>query len=378
MRSADKWLFVHSSDELYGADRVLLDVLQALPPEIRQRSTVWLPSDLDHGDFPLCQELTAMGIANFHVPLPIVRRANLTAAGVVDLSRRTASIRRAIRKVQPDVIYGTTSATLPAIVAAANLPARRIMHNQEVWRPKEGKALGQLARSADLIIANSPAARDAQPGFLRDRTVVVPNTTPDQMTLPTFRKLSDLPASPLRYLAAGRWTSGKGFDVLLDAWSLYAPGTLVIAGSRPPSGDGLDVEQMVRNNPNGRQIELVGQVDSLSAVINDCHVVVMPSTYPESFGLVALEAMSAGRPVIATQVGGLAQIVNSDVGWPVPPSNALLLAQTMASVTGKEVIRRGTNARERYERHYSPESFARNWRSAVGLTPVDLRDSLGS
>lgn len=365
--SATRWLFIHSSDEMFGADRVLLDILGCLPSEVRASALVWLPNDLEHGPFPLCERLAEAGIAYEHLPLPILRRANLTPAGIAKLTSTAKALRPSLARVSPGVVYGTTSATLPALRAVPRNSARILLHNQEVWKPREKHLLGRLARRAERIIAISQATRAAMPGFLDDRTVVVPNTTLDQQSLPTYRELTSLPTQPVRYLAAGRWTANKGFDVLLDAWAISAPGALAIAGSPPPTGEGLDLESQLRDNPNSETVTLLGQVDSISAAINESHVIVMPSSWPEPFGLVALEAMSAGRPVVATRVGGLAQFVNDDVGWLVDPRDPSALAATLASVTYEEIVRKGANARVHYEQHFSPQIFQQNWTAAVGL-----------
>lgn len=361
------WLFVHSSDELYGADRVVLDIVRSLPEAVRRDVMIWLPSDLEHGPYLLCEQLDALGIRNHHVPLPIVRRANLNPGGMTTLARRSAAFRSAVNKLNPAVVYGTTSATLPALAAIANSEATLILHNQEVWKPKEGQVLGQLARCTQRILAISAATLDAEPDYLHTRTVIVPNTTVDQQTLPTYRPLTELPTNPLQFLAAGRWTPNKGFDVLLDAWALSAPGELRIAGSAPPSGAGLDLPAQLATIPNASSVSLLGQVDSIDSLINDSHVIVMPSSWQEPFGLVALEAMSAGRPVVATRVGGLQQFVNNEVGWLVEPSQPEMLAEVLASITYDEIVRKGANARRHYEDNFSQEQFGRNWRSAVGL-----------
>ena len=161
-------LFVHSSDELYGADRVLGYILNSL--------------------------IEAQGVRVDHVPLPILRRANLTPAGLTDLARRSAAFRRHCARLSPATVYGTTSATLPALAALTGAPTRVLLHNQEVWKPKEAQILGRLARNVDRVIAISAATRDSMPQVLQDRTVVVANTTPDPFETPGFAGLAEVPS----------------------------------------------------------------------------------------------------------------------------------------------------------------------------------------
>jgi glycosyltransferase involved in cell wall biosynthesis len=360
-------LFVHSSDELYGADRVLGYVLDALSDAELSRVRVWLPSDLEHGSFPLCERLRDRGVLVDHVPLPILRRANLTVPGITELARRSMAFRASVRKLAPRVVYGTTSATLPALAALRGEPQRLILHNQEVWKPREGQILGALTADVDRVIAISQATRDAMPVSLHERTVVVANTTPDPFDNSNFPELPSIGAEPLSFLAAGRWTANKGFDVLIDAWGMAPAGHLAIAGGPPPSGVALDLPALVAASPRADSIELIKEVASIEPLIGRAHVVVMPSTWDEPFGLVALEGMAAGRPVIASRVGGLAQFVTQEAGWLVEPGNPAALAEVLAQVTPEQVIAKGRRAREIYLERYSPSRFHQAWRAAAGL-----------
>ena len=361
-------LFVHSSDELYGADRVLGYMLDALTEQERARTRVWLPSDLEHGQFPLCEQLRARGIRVDHVPLPILRRANLTPRGGVDLTRRSIAFRAAVSQLDPAVVYGTTSATLPALAALRGTHRRVLLHNQEVWKPREAKVLAALAANVDGVIAISEATRDSMPPGLARRTTVVANTTPDPYAGANFATLSTLPASPLKFLAAGRWTANKGFDVLIEAWGCAPSGELAIVGGPPPSGSALDVPALVAASPAASTVKVMTEVDSINPLIADSHVVVMPSTWDEPFGLVALEGMAAGRPVVASRVGGLAQFVTEDVGWLVEPGDPEALAQVLAQITYDDVVVKGERARAVYLDRFAPRRFHAAWRQAVGLS----------
>jgi glycosyltransferase involved in cell wall biosynthesis len=174
----------------------------------------------------------------------------------------------------------------------------------------------------------------------------------------------------LQFLAAGRWTANKGFDVLIDAWGRSAPGELTVVGGPPPSGAALDVPGIVSANPARDTIELIGEVDSIDPLIAASHVVTMPSTWDEPFGLVALEGMAAGRPVMASRVGGLAQFVTDDVGWLVEPGDRAAWASALHSVSYDDVVRKGERARQVYLERFAPARFQAAWRAAVGLPAV--------
>jgi glycosyltransferase involved in cell wall biosynthesis len=208
------------------------------------------------------------------------------------------------------------------------------------------------------------------PDKLQARTTIVANTTPDPWQGPSFRALESLEQSPLQFLAAGRWTANKGFDVLIDSWGRSAPGKLTVVGGPPPSGAALDVPGIVSRNPARDSITLVGEVDSIDPMISNSHVVTMPSTWDEPFGLVALEGMAAGRPVMASRVGGLAQFVSDEVGWLVDPGDRAAWASALQSVTYDEVLRKGAKARQVYLEKFAPQRFRAAWRNAVGLASL--------
>jgi len=94
-------------------------------------------------------------------------------------------------------------------------------------------------------------------------------------------------------------------------------------------------------------------------VMRAAAAVVVPSTSTEGLPLTVLEALSLGRPVMVSDVSGLAQVVDDGVGWvvdPTPQSWAAALAQ----LPGKNALaKRGAAARQRYVERYTPEMVTR-------------------
>ncbi len=119
--------------------------------------------------------------------------------------------------------------------------------------------------------------------------------------------------SPPTLLLLGRLSWEKGFDTAIDAfYRLKKEGsnaTLLIGGSGPERA--RFNEQVIRLGLEN-DVEFIGELlrdrEAIYQTINRATVVLMPSLF-EAFGLVALEAMQMGRPVIASEVGGLPEIV---------------------------------------------------------------------
>jgi glycosyltransferase involved in cell wall biosynthesis len=93
-----------------------------------------------------------------------------------------------------------------------------------------------------------------------------------------------------------------------------------------------------------------GMQDSahVAELMDQCGPVVIPSTWFEGLPLVLTEAIARGRPIIASDIGGLGRTVTEDFGWKVPPSNAVALAATIGALTDEQIAQRGAAARERF------------------------------
>jgi glycosyltransferase involved in cell wall biosynthesis len=165
---------------------------------------------------------------------------------------------------------------------------------------------------------------------------------------------------------AGRLAVNKGLPVLMAAWDRYlasaADGTrlrLVIAGTGP-------LDQEVAGWAAGKpSVEVAGLLSSAECaeLMAGARAVIVPSTWEEPFGLVVVEAMAAGTPVIASSHGSFVELVTPGVdGVLYPPSDAGALADAIADVAAApqkyEVL--GKQARETYELKFNPESSLRH------------------
>jgi glycosyltransferase involved in cell wall biosynthesis len=166
---------------------------------------------------------------------------------------------------------------------------------------------------------------------------------------------------PLTFAHAARLIDGKGTDTLIEAFArseLSRDARLVVAGDGPerPRLERLAVAQGV-----AERVEFRGVVSDMVGFWSACDVaVVPPSTGVESFGMVALEAMSLGKPVVATRNGGVPEVLGADSGIVVEPGDAGGLARALDAYAADRELRRehGRNGRERAERLFSIERCA--------------------
>lgn len=375
--SARRVIFIHSSNDMFGADRVLLTVADAaaavgLVPE------VWLPSDVTAAPDALDSQLRARGYRVRILPLPILRRRDLRPLRLPGLLWRGITTWARLVKIRPAVVYCATSATLLAAPLARAAGVREVvLHNQEIWSGSEARLLGFLARSCSRAIAISESARQSLVGPVVGRCVTIANGVPD-FPLPAQIEKS---SGPLRFLVASRWNSWKGHATLLAAWdSLDSPaGHLTIAGSRPEVGIAVDVESMVATLRHPESVTVIGQVPDITSEVDAADFVIIPSDNPEPFGLVAIEAFSRFRPVIGSNGGGLAEVVTDGVdGILFPLRDVSALATALARCSRKEARTMGAAARASYVANYSLERFSAElesfWRNMFVTQPVHSSD----
>jgi len=187
---------------------------------------------------------------------------------------------------------------------------------------------------------------------------------PNAVDLKLFRPRSQPdPAAQLRVGFAGQWVPRKGIDHLLEAWRIVKSSRpaaeLHLAGGAHLWKNTQATQLAEKTAAPVRQMEAQKLLHCVGAVPRSqmpqfwqsISVAVVPSLY-EPFGLVALEAMACGVPVIATDVGGLREIVVQDEsGILVPPGDAAALARAMMELLNDEPrrLRLARGARRRAE-----------------------------
>ncbi len=173
-------------------------------------------------------------------------------------------------------------------------------------------------------------------------------------------------------LFVGRIEPLKGLDVLIQAIALMRVQGIhvcltVIGGDPQPPADQHD-EEMSRLQAMREQYGLTDLVtflgkrsqDTLPYYYSAAEVVVVPSHY-ESFGMVALEAMACGTPVVASQVGGLAFLIQDGVtGFTVPADDPQALAERLSALLCDEALRQRTGQQAaKFARQYGWERISR-------------------
>ena len=270
-------------------------------------------------------------------------------------------LRRWLAVRQTDVVHahGVRAGALAALTIASLRPRARpalavTVHNA----PPDGRSARLVytllericARRADVVLCVSAdlLARMRSLGAAALQFDVPAPQRPAPADAHVAATRAELgPAGRPVVLAVARLAPQKGLDVLIDAAARWRdrdpqPRT-VIAGDGPLSGD-----LHARARQAGADVVFLGARDDVPALLAAADVVVVPSRW-EARALIIQEAMRSGRPIVASQVGGTAELTGTDGALLVRPGDAGALAGAVAAVLddGSLAARLGAAARAR-------------------------------
>ena len=238
----------------------------------------------------------------------------------------------------------------------------------------------QVLRRVDRIVV-ATIAEQTQLRFLyrvdaRKMVVIPPGVDPSHFyPIPPdeAKQFIGLKPENRMVLFVGRIEPLKGVDTLIQAMScldlqdIHKPVHLAIIGGEPNAIPEDMSEEMVRLQKLCDELCMGGMVvflgkrgqDTLPYYYSAAEVVVMPSLY-ESFGMVALEAMACGTPVVASEVGGLGYLVQNGVtGYTIPDSEPEALCEKLSWLLGDADLRESMGQRAaEYALDYAWEKIA--------------------
>ncbi|MEQ8659269.1 MAG: glycosyltransferase [Gammaproteobacteria bacterium] len=197
----------------------------------------------------------------------------------------------------------------------------------------------------------------AQEAYLRARGIAPTAITriPNFSCMPAPAQLPPAPSPPWRIVALGRFVAKKGFDVLLEAFALlHAQG---LAATLDLGGDGperVHLERLVARRGLGEVVRLPGWVDDTRAFLDGAALFVLPSR-DEPFGIVLLEAMARGLPIVATRTDGPCEILAADAATLVAVDDVPGLAAAMAASLAGAGRAQAARALTRYRADYAAD-----------------------
>jgi glycosyltransferase involved in cell wall biosynthesis len=349
-----------------GAETVLVELAKAAPPSLRL-IVVGL-SDAHNGD--TIDDRVAAGLREFGTTVYELRAARYDPTAAFRLAK-------ILRDERVDVVHthlkhadivGGLAAKLAGRSSVSTLHTIDIPHSK-MHRLRLRTAVFARRRLSSTVIALSTAQRRWYREYAGGHASVsmIPNgvTEPRPTRDPTsVREEIGVPSDALLALCVSLMRPEKGHAELLEAIRLVAPDTPVVFAL---AGDGPllhDIRSIVEADVLLRdRVRLLGFRSDVDDLVSACDFVVQPSL-EDALPTALISALASGRPIVATNVGGIPDIVGPGCGIlvdPRPSSLSVAIAEMAETIRSKpeavQYIRR--TARDRYETHFSAETWVR-------------------
>lgn len=377
-------LYVHASDELYGADVILLQLLDQLP-RAAWRPLVVIPTDVAY-EGRLTEELAQRGIDVVHYPTAILRRKYFTPVGLLRYFWRlilsTLFLARLIRREQVCLVHSNTTAVIPGALAARLTRTPHIWHIHEIiTRPRFlwKTTAWLIPRLSAQVVAVSTPTRDhlcAGSRLNQQRAVVIHNGidvqrfTDQADAAQAIRQAWGVPTDAVLVGMVGRFSHWKGQAHFLQAAALAAQAHptawFALVGGVFPGQEGLvtEVKQLARSLGLADRVIFSDFRTDIPAVLTAYDIFVLPSTEPDPFPTVVLEAMAAACPVVANAHGGSLEMVqDQETGYLVHPTDTAAMAAAISRLAADGECRQrlGAAGQARLRQRYSLEAFTAKW-----------------
>lgn len=381
--NAPRILFVDHTAALGGAELSLLDIAVAF----RDRCAVAL-----FEDGPFAAALVTEGVALLTVStaasLSSVKKGSRlpNPAAMIGTAGAALELARSARRF--DLLYANSLKSFVVSIAAGIIARRPV-----VWHLRDILDRGHFSRAnirilvmlanarAARVVANSHATAKAfvDAGGRRDLVRVVHNgidagrfdrLPPDVRE--TTRQSLGIARDAFVVGSFSRLHEWKGQHVLLDALEEVDGVEAIVAGGALFSGEERyerSLRERAARPPLAGRVHILGARHDVPALISACDVVAHTSVLPEPFGRVLVEALLANRPLIATNAGGVGEIVrNGETALLTTPGDARELARAIVSLRDDPERARSLAAAGRAEmlQHFTCEAMIAGVEKVIG------------
>ena len=364
---------------LFGAERSLLDVLEAMG-ELRWNVVVTLPeannATYEQSLLSRCKALAVLPYGWWQV-------------GRVANDDTVAHFQALLRRYSVQAVHGNTVVLQEPYVAARREGIATLVHIREL--PAHDTALCDLLgatadevvahvyRHADVIIANSHCVAQAfSLKTERDGKVAPISVVPNTIEMTPLLALPDVSFMASGRVRVGMLSSNVAKKGLADVEAMakhlqtLAPQVeVVLYGPLTAAIKSLQYRQAQGQAPGN--LIYAGYVDTPATALAELHIVVNLSRFQESFGRTVLEAMAAGRPVVAYNWGALSELVQSGkTGYLVPYATPLKAAQQVAKLAKSPArcVEMGQAGRTRAQRCFGASTLRNALANAYEFSQV--------
>lgn len=371
-------LYLHAGAEMYGADKILLELVSGLNSK-RFHPIVVLP---EHGI--LEKRLKENNIETYVIPYPILRRKYFNVRGiwqyVSTYYSSSKQIEKLVKKKNISLIHVNTAAVLEGIYLKKKLKVKMVWHIHEIILSPAivGKTLNYLVgKYSDQCIAVSEAVKNnlLKSGYFKpDQIDVIYNGVDSHKFTPSLDSGYlysewNIPKNAIKVGMIGRVNAWKGQDHFLEALTplldQYPNLYLFIIGSAFTGQEWRvnNLKEKIAKNQNSKRIIYSEFRTDNNYIQNFLNLLVLPSTNPDPLPTVVLEAMASGTPVVGYRHGGVTEMIrNGKDGLLAEVNNPVDMRQKVEWILeNNKFVQFGKNARFRQESKFSIQSFILNF-----------------
>lgn len=372
-------LFLHAGAEMYGADKVMLDLIRRLD-KTKYKPYVVLPTN-----GVLVDALKKENIDVSVIPYPIMRRKYFNFKGIMQygtgLIKYSNQLVKFAKEHSVDVVHTNTAAVLEGSAVA------RKLHIPQLWSIHEiivspnimfKFTSRTIAKNSAITITDSQAVKDhlLKSGYFKNDAIkVIYNGVDADRFKPDndssyLRKEWNIPEDAMVVGMMGRvnnWKGQKDFlkaaNILLaEHSSMYA--VLVGAAFAGEEWREKELADEISKSPYKDRIVNVGYRTDSEGIYNLYDVFVLPSTNPDPLPTVVLEAMATGKPIVGYRHGGVCEMVKEGYnGLLAEVRNPTDLAKKIDTLLFDDKLRKkmGSHSRKRLLENFSIESYIKNY-----------------
>ena len=326
---------------------------------------------------PLEDEFNKIGIPTKIIRLGVLRRKYLSVGGLINrikvLFKAYQSIKKICREQKIELIYTNTTPVIIGGIASKLLGIKNLWHIHEILpiNSKEQRFFGCLINwSSDKVIVVSSAVYENWSNKIDKRKLVLLHNGIDELEILDdsidLRNSLNLPINKILVGMIGRVNLFKGQSYFIEiAAAINAKPHdchFVMIGDAYPGYEYLYDQLAEQKKLLGVDaiITDLGYRTDIPMIMNSLDIFVLPSTKPDPFPTVILEAMSVQKPVVATRQGGACEsVMHGLTGYLVPLENPVSVADHILTLAENDSLRKemGKAGKERFKLLYSISQF---------------------
>ncbi|WP_231458853.1 MULTISPECIES: glycosyltransferase family 4 protein [unclassified Pedobacter] len=367
-------LILGASSDLYGGSKILSIVAKILV-EGKHRPIVVIS---ETGE--LVDKLNKLDVEVRIIRLGILRRKYLSIPGILNRINVTGKAWRLLGKLIDDekinIVYSNTTGVLIGAFLARRKKIKHIWHIHEIiTKPKIfTKVLSFLVgQYSDNIIVVSDAVKNHWKKYIQQKPITRIYNGIDTSIYGKsdglLRQELNLNQSDILIGMIGRVNHWKGQDYFIDIAKLILEKQpdikFIIAGDAYPGNEHL-VDKLINRIKNEQltaSIHYIGYRTDIPNILSSIDIFVLPSTSPDPFPTVILEAMASSKPVVATKHGGACEMIADEItGLLIPFDDAKVSSGKILELIGDKtrINEMGRLAKIRIDAHFSLDSFRKS------------------